>query len=490
MSFNEQQLMQAIYDLIYDSLTQAPPGTGRAAATSETTYLTLAFPGVGLDETQLANPWSPTNPGGLPASAESLAMFTDAVPVLSPVYADSGISLDSIYGQIVSANVAPPAAPPPTPPAAPPAGTPGLRPLMPHGPVALADAGVSRTTQPADLFKAATATLSPRVRSSLALLYTEGAGVDAAGKPIRVVTETPRYRDYLDKRAAYDAIATSYMADVLQHKVSSTAPPPPEVMAAFQTLEGTQPDEVEAALSTTDGSAQSSVVGLFSSARLTYELTRRGSLFQPGLFWHMCQALPGNWLEPSAVFAQVTLSSDTLRLNTASRFLASRVAVGGLLRQRLGEHAPWTPRPLPLDGTRIRISYRFARVEIRRPWLDFSLLSLGGWSMPGRPRNALSTGSLKDNPGLFSLLPTSMIVARDVQISAQWPREAADQIQTALSGAGQVSFGPFALSGASARPGTARLLKPRFDGLTLSMPQLQHIGWLNQVVPACPPLEG
>lgn len=64
MAVNEQQVMQAIYDLIYDSLTQAPPGTERAAAKSETTYLTLAFPGIGLDETQFANPWSPTNPEG------------------------------------------------------------------------------------------------------------------------------------------------------------------------------------------------------------------------------------------------------------------------------------------------------------------------------------------------------------------------------------------------------------------------------------------
>ena len=424
-------------------------------------------------------------------------MFTDAIPVMSPVYSDSGISVDKVYGQIVSANIAP--APPPAPTPPPPAAPVGprvlgplrpLTPLTPLKPLGVAATAVVRTAQPVDLFKAATATVSPRVQDSLKLLYTEGASMDTAGKQIRVVTETPRYRDYLEKRAAYNAVATSYMADVLQRKVLPTATPPPQVVAAFQALESTQPAEVEAAISAADGAMQSSVVGIFSAARLMYQMTQRGSLFQPGVYWHMCQAMPGNWLDPSAVFAQVTLSSDTLRLNTASKFLASRVAVGGLLRQRLGERAVWAPRPLPTEGTRIRISYRFARVEIRRPWLDPSLLSLGGWSMPGRPKHALSTGTLGDNPGLFSLLPTSMIVARDVQVSAQWSKEAVDQIQTTLSSGGQVSFGPFALSGASTRPGAARLLKPSFDGLTISMPQLQLIGWLNRVVPACPPLDG
>jgi hypothetical protein len=262
------------------------------------------------------------------------------------------------------------------------------------------------------------------------------------------------------------------------------------VAAAYQNLQSTQPDEIETAISEANGAVNSSVAGLFSAARLNYELTRRGSVFQPGLFWHMCQAMPANWVEPSAVFAQVTLRSDTLRLNSASRFIAPSVVKGGLWLQRAGESAAWVRRPLPTDGPRIQISYRFARVELRRPWFDPLLLSLGGWSMPGRPRHALSTGTIQDNPGLFSLLPSSMIVARDVQISAQWTTEAAQQIDKTLSGGGSVGFGPFALAGGSTRPWAIKQLKPRFDGLTISMPQLQLIGWLNKVVPACPPLDG
>jgi hypothetical protein len=196
------------------------------------------------------------------------------------------------------------------------------------------------------------------------------------------------------------------------------------------------------------------------------------------LFWHMCQALPANWLDPDAVFAQVQLRSDSLRLDPASRLVATKTR-GGLKNS-----------PIPIGNTRIQISFRFARVEIRRPWLDPSLLSLGGWSMPGRPRHSLSTGTLQDNPGIFSLLPSSMIVVRDLQVSAQWPAVAVAQIDQALRQGGALGIGPFAISGTSTRPGLARQLRPRFDGLTLSVPQLQLIGWLNRVLPASPPRDG
>lgn len=65
----------------------------------------------------------------------------------------------------------------------------------------------------------------------------------------------------------------------------------------------------------------------------------------------------------------------------------------------------------------LSISFRFCRVDIRRPWLLMNLLEIQGWKIQDQPAGSLSNGKAKNNSGSFPLLPEFFVVARDLVIS-------------------------------------------------------------------------
>jgi hypothetical protein len=181
-----------------------------------------------------------------------------------------------------------------------------------------------------------------------------------------------------------------------------------------------------------------------------------------------------------------------MRINSASRFrqLGGTAALGAGLWQYKAQNTS-IRRPIAQESLDIRVRFKFARINLRRSWLDTSLFSLGGWALAGRHRNDLSTGSLTGNTGIFPLLPTSIIIARDLQISATWSQSDVAFIRDRLAQK-DLAFGPFALAGPYRRPraSAATLTTTSFDGVNITAPGLQVIGWMNKLVPACPPLNG
>lgn len=110
MSVNQKQLLQSIYDLIFDTFTTPPSGAiaGRdAAAIRDKTHLALLPVGNPIDVGQFANAWSPDNPTGSTAAAENFALLVDAIPSPLPIYLPSGNSVDTVYGEITGATPTP-----------------------------------------------------------------------------------------------------------------------------------------------------------------------------------------------------------------------------------------------------------------------------------------------------------------------------------------------------------------------------------------------
>lgn len=70
------------------------------------------------------------------------------------------------------------------------------------------------------------------------------------------------------------------------------------------------------------------------------------------------------------------------------------------------------------QGTDLKISFKVRKVTIQRPWLDPIVLCYPTLGMKGMEAGAWSSGDLnKSNKGRFPLLPTAMVVAKDVNIS-------------------------------------------------------------------------
>lgn len=421
--------------------------------------MSLSLPGNPVDPTQFANAWSPDNPNGSTWPAENFSNLVDAVPAESPVYQTIG-GLDQLYGEIVDANVAPP-------------------PPDPAGQAAY--------------------------EKALSILQADGTDFDDQGRQITVKVDSPFYVNYKNKSAAYNAALTSYLTNFLQYDLSKPdqarkwsilapvlqAP----VDQAYRDLQSARPGVIETAVATVGQYQQSSLASIFANARQIYTQTRRGSLNGDGTFWHVCQAFPGNWFAESAAanFSQITLTSRSLRISEDSHYSSYGAGGGvnfGLWRVGAGVSSQSQQYDMSSDTSDMTVSFSFGRIEIRRRWLNQSLLSLHGWSTAGRAPGDYSNGNPDDNPGAFPLLPTSFIVARDIKISANWGHTDLHTASQSTSVDASVGWGPFSLSGSYSNSSSTRRFNSQFDGTTITVPGIQIVAWVNAINPFCPPTGG
>jgi len=167
------------------------------------------------------------------------------------------------------------------------------------------------------------------------------------------------------------------------------------------------------------------------------------------------------------------------------------------------------------ETTGVTIAFEWALCTIERPWLMSDLFHLSKWYLVGNEKNSISDGTIAGQVGnerqLMPMIPTAFVVVRNVEITAEnWGQagvafqQAATQQQgsaesSANSVSGSVGFlcvggsvahsdaqdsgqGSVGAQGASgfSYHGTAT------NGV-LSIHGTQLIGWIGEIVPACPP---
>ena len=71
------------------------------------------------------------------------------------------------------------------------------------------------------------------------------------------------------------------------------------------------------------------------------------------------------------------------------------------------------------DTKGLRISFKVKTVDIRRPWMDTSLLDYDCITLASAHTGQWSDGELlPSNKGSFPLLPTAMVLATDITVTA------------------------------------------------------------------------
>ncbi|MFC7541996.1 hypothetical protein ACFQU2_24435 [Siccirubricoccus deserti] len=81
-------------------------GTGQeSGGASGQGYICLEWPGLPIEAGDFANALTGENPGGSPAALEAFSTLVDEVPALAPLYTETGVSLESVYGMILMATV-------------------------------------------------------------------------------------------------------------------------------------------------------------------------------------------------------------------------------------------------------------------------------------------------------------------------------------------------------------------------------------------------
>ncbi|MEH1836188.1 MAG: hypothetical protein V7L29_30070 [Nostoc sp.] len=459
MSINQDQMLQAIYDTLFSAFTSPPTqAKGQGASQADQTYLTLEWPGLQIDVEQFANPWSPQNPNGSTTATENLSFLVDKVQSLNPIYSANGQNVSDIYNLVVNAQVVPP----------------------PLDPKAQQD-----------------------YNEATAFLQADGTDFDDLGKPITVKVDSSVYAAYKRKKKAYDNAVVSMMSNYFQYDISK-----PEdqrkwallgstfidsVNTAWDDWTNAQKTKVEEKLAVLAQSSNNQVGVVFNAAKAQLNNLRKASLTETGKIYWASYASPSNWFASSAAkeWQEVTIDSKSLRVSEHSDY--SKMSAGGSASWGLwsvgGSFSKEdSHQSMDKTTTALTVSFKFARVDITRPWLNFLLFNIKGWKTEGYSASEISNGT-KTQPlkTPFPNLPTSFIALRDLKITANWGHEDSSFIKSKLSTKASVGWGPFAVSGAYSQGSEDKKFNSDFDGRTISNDGLQIIGWVNTIVPACPP---
>ena len=105
----------------------------------------------------------------------------------------------------------------------------------------------------------------------------------------------------------------------------------------------------------------------------------------------------------------------------------------------------------------LEVSFKYCAVDIKRPWLDTSLLNLENWFLMGDYKaGCISKGTMaqelpsKDKKEEHTFMPsvvTSLVLVKDLRLKwDQWQSQW-DQMQKSTSASASVGWGPFAVHG-------------------------------------------
>lgn len=456
-----QKLIQGIFDNIFSAVTSAEPG-GKPVMSSSTTVLSLMKPGIAINSKDFRNPWTPGNTAGSQDAAVNTAQLVDVAPKMSTIYTDSGNTISQIYKQILD--------------------------------------GISIPVQPPNL------AIEKQLSDADAVLFRLVDTVDPdTGEVAQKKIETQLYRDYLDNQSAYNMARVGYIGAYIESQKTATGKNTWPLLAttlqipvrqAYDRWRAAGADKVEQAFAIMNTSSQNALQKAWDGAKKTFEgygviLEESGTGLSTPI--QRVSLLPSNWHSTSST-GWTTFDSATASVATSntSDYKSGGGSVGfslGLFSIGGSAGHTVTQKHVSSETSNLRISFSYTLVTIRRPWLTFNLLGTKGWSLGNLySKGQLSNGSKTNQTNsAWPLLPTSFVVVKDVVISASWSKEDLDLIQKHTTGGGGFSIGPFSIGGTYTSSSSKETYQASFTGGKITVPGVQIIGTISQVVPYGPP---
>jgi hypothetical protein len=459
-SSSENQLIQSIYDRIYNLVTYSPSGSQVPVFNAQTTFVQIVPLGLPVSPADLANAASPINPGGSLTAAEMFSRLVDPIPALSADYTPTTNTVSGIYGEIVGS----------------------------------ADASEEPSDQAVSQYNQAYNFLNQTTTIT-----------DYTGAQTTQVQPTAIYANYQQNQLAYLSALAAYQTAMGNYDLTNPqqqrqwqANSPllqAAVTQAWNTWRGQGAAQVEQALGVINTTVNSAVRTILTNAQQAFTQ----SVLQPQLTgdtqWHLSYAMPTTWADATVnnLYAQFQLSSSNLQTNSSSNYTSyggggafsnGLWSVGGSFQHSTGSQSQQT------QASNVQISMDVAVVEIMRPWLNGSIFGMSGWNMGAAfPPGAISTGSLSTATAqtVMPLIPTAFVAARNVQITGDWGEQDMQAIQSATSGSASVGWGPFQISGSYSSSSSQSSFSSTFQNGTITIPGLQIIAFVSQVLPEVPP---
>jgi hypothetical protein len=144
-----------------------------------------------------------------------------------------------------------------------------------------------------------------------------------------------------------------------------------------------------------------------------------------------------------------------------------------------------------LEVDNFMLSCELCQTVISRPWFypeffsnrGWDLKTGDGWMYDDMPSNGEPPPNTK---GKFVGYPTTILWARNVQITSAQFASAYQSYSSEFGGGGSVGWGPFTLSGGGAHQESGTHLHAEADGQGLSVEGMQIIGFVNHLIGKAP----
>ncbi len=456
------KLIQSIFDNIFSSVTQAEPG-GKPVAPAASTVLSMMKPGLAINSADFRNAWTPGK-GGSQDAAINAAELVDVAPKMSSFYTDSGRKVSEIYKQILTGVHIPAQAPNPA---------------------------VEKQLKDAENY----------------LFRMVNVTDPDTGEVTQKKMESQVYRDYLDNQSAYNNARIAYIGAYMEAQKTATGRNTwPMVATTLQIPVKTTYDrwraedasKVEQNLAIKTTSTQNALQLAWKQAQDLFEgygvvLNDTGTGLSPKI--ERVSLLPSDWYSSSSTSSGWT-TFDSRSSNVASSASSDYTSYGGSAGFNLGlfsiggsaGHSS-SHQQSSSETSGLWVSFEYTLVTIRRPWMNYSLLGTKGWDLGNLYKKGMVSNGSKSaqDSAMMPLLPTSFVVARKIVIGATWSKSDWELITSKTSGGGGFGIGPFSISGSYAHSSSKQTFTSAMAGGTITVPGVQIMGFISQVVPYCPP---
>ncbi len=455
----EQNVLSTLYTRLFEAITVTPESGAQAPFNPQTTFIQLAK-NMAINPSDFENAASPANPTGNLNSAETFSLFVDPIPAIAADFQATANQVSEVYKTIVNG------------------------------------ANTHSVVDPAQ---------KKIYEEAYNYLNVETTIKDFTGKETTQTNKSPIYQTYLQNQQAYIAAVSGYrtaylgynMDDVHDQREWQARQPllMNAVTASYDTWRAQGADQVEQALAALASSINSSVQNAIAAAREAVSAQHQMASNLPGgQNWLLSYAMPSNWMQKEAAinFSELSLTSKYLDKETNSTFNEWKGGASwnlGLWSIGGGTSGHTEETNYHMQAQNFSLSAKIGVVRVFRPWMHEFLFRMDNWFIDGRPKHGISNGKLAGNQdNLLPLIPTSFIVARDIEISGDFSTEDKSHIEKSISGSTSVGWGPFKLSGSYTHSSSKDTFHSTFDGSTIKVPGIQIIAFASEITPPSAPL--
>ncbi|MEN2399059.1 hypothetical protein GKZ90_0004690 [Flavobacterium sp. MC2016-06] len=144
-----------------------------------------------------------------------------------------------------------------------------------------------------------------------------------------------------------------------------------------------------------------------------------------------------------------------------------------------------------IDETNLTFKCELMRVTVTRPWMNPLLFNSKAWKFsPNAPESEYSSGgSIVEDirpVGAFVTLPTTYILARNVEVIGQFTDRVQEILKRNVEASATVGIGPFSISGRVSYGGKEHKIQGSIEGNKIKINDIQIIAVISEVLPKLP----